>query len=92
MRKSILQDGETHPIFGYLNGNGDKDGFKIHYPGTYIFRTTIAGGVDADAVTGMALRLKNTGSGANWFDVPCGSTNAALTASRSSSQESSGWS
>ena len=65
-----LQDGGTYPILGYLNGNGDKDGFKIHYPGIYIFRTEIAGGVDADAVTGMALRLKNTGSGSDWFDVP----------------------
>ena len=64
-----IADGGTYPIFGYINGNGDKDGFKIVNPGTYIFRTTIGGGVDADAVTGMALRLKNTGSGANWFDV-----------------------
>ena len=55
-----------------MNGDGDKDGFKIHYPGTYIFRTEITGGVDVDAdgVTGMALRLKNTGNGANWLNVP----------------------
>ena len=54
-----------------MNGDGDKDGFQIHYPGTYIFRTEITGGVDVDAdgVTGMALRLKNTGSGPGWFDV-----------------------
>ena len=65
-----LEDGQTKPMFAYMNGDGDKDGFKIHYPGRYIFRTEITGGVDADAVTGMALRLKNTGSGADWFDVP----------------------
>ena len=65
-----LEDGQTKPMFAYMNGDGDKDGFKIHYPGTYIFRTEITGGVDVDAVTGMALRLKNTGSGADWFDVP----------------------
>ena len=65
-----MLDGGTHPIFGYLNGNGDKDGFKIV---TILEPTssepTITGGVDADAVTGMALRLKNTGSGPDWFDV-----------------------
>ena len=83
--------GKLKPMFGYINGDGDKDGFKIHYPGTYIFRTEITGGVDADAVTGMALRLKNTGSGADWLTFPYGGTNATLTASRSTSQESSGW-
>ena len=67
-----LEDGQTRPMFAYMNGDGDKDGLKIHYPGIYIFRTEIAGGVDVDAdgVTGMALRLKNTGSGPDWFDVP----------------------
>ena len=67
-----LEDGQTKPMFAYMNGDGDKDGFKIHYPGTYIFRTEITGGVDvdADAVTGMALRLKNTSNGATWLDVP----------------------
>ena len=67
-----LEDGQTKPMFAYMNGDGDKDGLKIHYPGIYIFRTEIAGGVDVDAdgVTGMALRLKNTGSGQDWFDVP----------------------
>ena len=62
-----LEDGETKPMFAYMNGDGDKDGFKIHYPGTYIFRTLITGGVDADAVTGMALRYRHTGG--NWLDV-----------------------
>ena len=52
-----IANGGTHPIFGYLNGNGEKDGFKIVNPGIYIFRTVITGGVDADAVTGMALPL-----------------------------------
>ena len=65
-----LEDGQTTPMFAYMNGDGDKDGFKIHYPGRYIFRTEITGGADVDAVTGMALRLKNTGSGADWYDVP----------------------
>ena len=67
-----LEDGETKPMFAYMNGDGDKDGFQIHYPGIYIFRTEITGGVDVDAdgVTGMALRIKNTGSGPDWFNVP----------------------
>ena len=62
-----LDDGGTHALFGYLNGSGDKDGFKIHNPGTYIFRTEITGGIDADAVTGMALRYRHTGG--NWLNV-----------------------
>ena len=59
-------------MFAYMNGDDDKDGFKIHYPGIHIFRTEITGGVDvdADAVTGMALHLKNTGNGATWLNVP----------------------
>ena len=28
-----LEDGQTTPMFAYMNGDGDKDGFKIHYPG-----------------------------------------------------------
>ena len=68
----MLMMGELNLILGYLNGNGDKDGFKIHNRGTYIFRTVITGGVDVDAnaVTGMALRVtRNNGSGQDWFDV-----------------------
>ena len=67
-----LEDGQTKPMFAYMNGDDDKDGLKIHYPGIHIFRTEITGGVDvdADAVTGMALHLKNTGNGATWLNVP----------------------
>ena len=70
--QAYLEDGQTKPMFGYMNGDGDKDGLMIHYPGIYIFRTEISGGVniDPDAVTGMALRMKNTGSGPDWYNVP----------------------
>ena len=59
-------------MFAYMNGNGDKDGLKI----VTILESTSSGQKSLvvsmsmpTAVTGMALRLKNTGSGADWFDV-----------------------